>query len=163
MTAVISKDRTYRYWLERDLPWSFYVGEGVAPETMCAFVMLNPSTADAELDDPTIRRCRHFATALCASKLVVANLYAYRATQPKALRGAADPVGPDNDRYLLDALRAQHVIVAWGAHAEPERVEHFRALAGTTPLWCLGTTQAGAPRHPLYVPNATELQPWGEA
>lgn len=161
MTAVISEDQIYRYWLERDLPWSFYVAEDVAPEAVCAFIMLNPSTADAERDDPTIRRCKSFATALGASRLVVANLYAYRATQPRALSEVVDPVGPENDTYLRRALTARHVIVAWGTHAEPARIERFTTLAGATPLWCLGTTRSGAPRHPLYVPNTAELQPWG--
>lgn len=121
-------------------------------------------TADTTQDDPTIRRCKNFATALGASTLVVANLYAYRATNPKTLRGVDDPVGPDNDTYLKQALAARHVIVAWGAHAEPGRVSNFQALAGTnTPLWCLGTTKTGAPRHPLYVPSGTHLQPWSAA
>ncbi|WP_439030249.1 DUF1643 domain-containing protein [Gordonia terrae] len=161
MHAVISPDGKYRYWLERELPWSFYAGEGVAPETACAFIMLNPSTADATQDDPTIRRCKHFATALGASKLIVANLYAYRATNPAELRTVDDPVGPENTFYLQSALDARHVVVAWGTHASDEQVARLRALADNTPLWCLGTTKAGAPRHPLYVPNTKELEPWG--
>lgn len=158
MTAVLSADHRYRYWLTRDLAWDLFQ-PGNTPVN-CAFVMLNPSTADGERDDPTIRRCLHFAQALGASQLVVANLYGYRATDPRHLWQVDDPVGPENLDYLRHALDATHVVVAWGGHARSEEVERFLQIAEDTALWCLGTTRDGAPRHPLYVANAVELQRW---
>jgi len=128
------------------------------------FVMLNPSTADATEDDPTIRRCLGFAQAWGRTGLTVANLYALRSTDPKALWKHSDPVGPENDDVLA-GLAKQHreLVCAWGANAKPARVSRFRELiegnGGT--LLCLGTTKDGAPRHPLYLSKASQLQKWG--
>ena len=118
------------------------------------FVMLNPSTADAERDDPTIRRVRGLARGLGYGRVVVANLYALRATDPKALRTHPDPVGPEGDRHLAAlAGEVPDIVCAWGVHAAPERARAVAALLGAAGarLWHLGLTKAGAPRHPLYV------------
>ncbi len=100
----------YRYWLERD--------KGSNP---LVFVMLNPSTADAELDDPTIRRCRRFAADNGYTGIVVVNLYAYRATKPKDLFSADDPIGQENDNYISTAALINDVCCAWGANADKDR------------------------------------------
>jgi hypothetical protein len=150
--ALISDDGLYRYALGRRWETSLD-GPGAA-----VFVMLNPSTADAEQDDPTIRRCIGFAKALGCGGLHVVNLYAYRATKPADLWLAADPVGPDNDHILGETFRAavtdmRPVIAAWGANARPDRVADVKRLArscGLT-LRALGITKDGAPRHPLYL------------
>lgn len=110
-TVRISEDRIYRYRLER-----FWSGKHALP-----FVMLNPSIADADIDDPTIRRCMRFARREGAGGIIVANLYAYRATEPNALWHAPDPYGPDNDAELTSvaswAARAgMPVVCAWGVH-----------------------------------------------
>lgn len=151
--ADISSCGRYRYLLTRD--W----GAGAR----AAFVMLNPSTADAVSNDATIHRCMGFARAWGFGGLVVANLYAYRATDPKELEGVADPVGPLNDSKLRN-LAANHgqIVCAWGARAKPERVKTVaRILAGTgAELECLGLTTKGAPRHPLYLPRDTERGTW---
>jgi hypothetical protein len=127
------------------------------------FVMLNPSTADAQLDDPTIRRCRGFSKLWDCNGLAVANLYALRSTNPTALWTHPDPVGPDNDDYLRKFAReCGDVVCAWGANAKPDRVARVASIladAGAR-LWCLGTTKDGAPRHPLYVRADQPLIEW---
>jgi hypothetical protein len=117
--------------------------------------MLNPSTADATLDDPTIRRCRRFARDWGMGALVVVNLYALRSVDPRALETAEDPVGPENDDVTHDAIaRSRTVIVAWGAdrHAQARsaRILEILAEVGRRP-YCLGLTKENKPRHPLYV------------
>jgi hypothetical protein len=127
-------------------------------------VMLNPSTADAYLDDPTIRRCISFAKAHGYGAVEVVNLFAFRATNPADLRRAGYPVGPDNDEHItLAARRAGAVCVAWGANAAvDDRVQVVMPLlraAGHEPL-CLHITRSGYPGHPLYLASATRLRPY---
>lgn len=160
-SAMISPSGSYRYGLQRR--WQH------GDPAWFTFVMLNPSTADSTEDDPTIRRCVGFAKREGYTSLVVANLYAWRATDPRELLTAVDPVGPDNDTYLRKLLEAARddvptrpVVAAWGANAQPARVVAFRELADRigVPLWCLGTTKRGAPRHPLYVAGDAPLVRW---
>lgn len=159
-----SIDGPYRYWLERSW-WERDRPRGDID--MLTFVMLNPSTADDKVDDPTIRRCMAFARREGAHTLHVLNLYALRATNPAELLTHPDPVGIGNDACLADVARHHDrfkTVVAWGAHrmATTERtsilVDSARA-AGTT-LWCLGRTKDGHPRHPLYVKATQPLEPW---
>lgn len=144
----------YRYTLSR--MWD-------ATRPQVAFVMLNPSTADAHQDDPTIRRCVGFAKQWGFGRLAVVNLFAYRATRPADLLIADDPVGEDNDAHLLNACRASETIVcAWGNHgAHRGRDAAVCALLEDFPLMCLGLTQRGQPRHPLYVGYAQPLLRFG--
>jgi hypothetical protein len=156
MGANISECGTYRYTLTRE--GDMHVDKGTA-----LFLMLNPSTADATVDDPTIRRCRSFAQAWGCNGFTVANLYAFRATKPADLWKAFDPVGPENDMHLRALAREYtDVVCAWGANAKADRVEVVtRLLLGAgARLWCLGTTEAGHPRHPLYVRGNTPLVRW---
>lgn len=155
--AVISADHRYRYSLIRR--WSDDDGPVVT------FVMLNPSTADAEVDDNTVRRCIGYARAWGACALRVLNVYAYRSTDPRALWTTPDPVGPENDAALTRAAqRAQTrgwpLIAAWGVNARPDRVATVLALPGMTALQALGVTKDGAPRHPLYLPTSAVPSPW---
>lgn len=134
--------------------------------------MLNPSTADAAVDDPTIRRCTGFARAWGYGGLSVVNLYALRAKNPADLKlglrlETHDPVGPDNDTFLRDtfitaAQRGMPVIAAWGANATSHRVDQVAALAAKAGVkfLALGTTRHGAPRHPLYLRRDTEPARW---
>lgn len=155
-TARFSEDGVYRYELSRR--W--------AKGPMAAFVMLNPSTADAMKLDPTIRRCRRFAMEWGMGGLYVANLFALRSTDPRALKAVGDPVGPENDDAIHDAaVRSRVVVCAWGAHPMARKraedvLEVLRSLPGER-LRCLGTTKGGHPRHPLYVSSATQLVPYG--
>lgn len=155
-SATISGDEVYRYELTRS--WDFG-GRGVV------WVMLNPSTADADVDDPTIRRCMRFSQREGFNRLKVVNLYALRAANPTALRSHPDPVGPENLHYLKLALTAQWewplMIVAWGARgADLARGLSSLAAVLRRPLFCLGTTRDGQPRHPLYVSGDTRIVPW---
>jgi hypothetical protein len=134
---------------------------GENPAHLVRWIMLNPSTADSLVDDPTIRRCMGFAKAWGYDGLVVHNLYALRATDPKALRTHPDPVGPGNDGYMT-ALDIP-TVCAWGAHADsgrPGRAAEVLTLlrkSGVAPM-CLGRTKAGHPRHPLYLPASATLE-----
>ena len=150
--ATFSADRRYRYRLWREWDRS---------RAVVAFVMLNPSTADASRDDPTIRRCIGFARAWGFGGVEVANLFALRATDPRDLRGVPDPVGPRNARSLKAALaHASLVVVAWGADPFARHVRLPRALSSHRRLRCLGRTGAGAPRHPLYLRAGARLVPF---
>src|SRR4051812_16093160 len=142
-SALFSPDRTYRYLLTRT--WA----EG--PTIL--WLMLNPSTADAERDDPTIRRCIAFSRRFGFARLEVANLYALRTPPPSALRAHPSPVGPDTDAHLAAAAaRADTILAAWGHF--PFARPHAREVLALLPpdrLRCLGLTRSGAPRHPLYL------------
>jgi hypothetical protein len=142
MSAVISTCGKYRYSLERD--------KGVNP---LVFVMLNPSTADSDLDDPTIRRCRNFASDNGYNGIVVVNLYAFRATKPKDLFLAAEPVGKENELYISELTKERDVCCAWGVNAPADRVEIVKRVLAYSEAntLCLGVTKNGSPRHPLYV------------
>lgn len=154
-TAVFSDDRVYRYRLTRTLD--------TAPGPRCLFIMLNPSTADAFVLDPTVRRCINFARREGCSTLEVVNLFALRSTDPRALYEHDDPVGPDNLIQILEATeRADIVVAAWGHHAAKmaQTVSNPEAWLDEIPMVCLGKTKAGAPRHPLYVHSDTPLIPY---
>jgi len=138
--AVIDPSGRYRYRLDRR--W----GRG---KRIC-FVMLNPSTADGEKDDPTVRRCLQIARAWKFEWLVVANLYAFRTASPMELFLAEDPIGPENNRWIMDAAVGSFVVCAWGDRAKPERVLQVKGLLSGIHLHCLGVTKAGNPRHPLW-------------
>ena len=154
-TALIDPTGRYRYVLTRR--WAS--GGGIA-----CFVMLNPSTADAARDDPTIRRCIDFARRWGHASLHVVNLYAFRTEHPAALFRANEPVGPDNDRHLWRVTRrADTVICAWGVHGlrEDRGAEVAEALqARGIQAQVLGWTQGGAPRHPLFLRTTVRPKPW---
>lgn len=157
MSAIISACGRYRYQLTRP-PIDRHTTAGPA-----LFIMLNPSTADASVDDPTIRRCKSFAKTWDCAGIAVANLYALRATDPKELWLHTDPVGPDNDHYLrMLSFEYETVVCAWGANARPDRVKAIRDIFNGRHhrLMCLGATKQGAPRHPLYVLGSTKLIDW---
>ena len=133
------------------------------------FVMLNPSTADHEVDDPTIRRCVGFAKAWAYGGLVVTNLFPYRATSPKDLFKAIDRHGPDgtpciNREHIQDVARSAGLIVcAWGTHADPNiAAVTCRLLRESNPagLHSLKLTKHGLPSHPLYLPLGCAPTPW---
>ncbi|MEY3660704.1 MAG: hypothetical protein RLZZ169_1530 [Pseudomonadota bacterium] len=146
--AELSTCGTYRYALWRR--WS--------DSSSLLFVMLNPSTADESQDDPTIRRCISFAQQWGHGGITIANLFAFRSPHPSALRGATDPIGPENDQWLQKLAGQSAVVVgAWGNHGlYLKRGEAVAAMV--PPMQCLGMTKRSQPRHPLYVAADTGLQ-----
>lgn len=151
--ATFSDDRSYRYSL-----WRWW---GVGNGQKCCFVMLNPSTADENVLDPTVTRCVGFARDWGFSGIVVANIFALRSTNPKELYKSADPVGPRNDEAITGAaLQAARVVCAWGTHgAYRDRGEAVRRLLADFEPKCFGLTGGGHPKHPLYLRRDTELVP----
>ena len=143
MGAVFSDCRRYRYslsrWWHDSLPLLVVIG-------------LNPSTADETQDDPTIRRCIGYARSWGYGGLVMLNLFAYRATSPRDMKAAAEPVGPANDAVLEVQTAGRTVLCAWGAHGSHlDRARAVRQLLVGRDLFCLGTTKDRHPKHPLYL------------
>lgn len=134
----------YRYGLTR----RWYPKKATA-----LFIMLNPSTADAEIEDPTVRRCMGYARDWGCGGLEVVNIFALRSTDPAALYTAEDPIGPENNRFILEAAeRAQAIIAAWGTHGKLHgRGKEVLKLLEHFDVWSLGTTSQGHPKHPLYL------------
>jgi hypothetical protein len=163
-SAIISDCGLYRYRLSRDL------GQ-IGPTVM--FIMVNPSTADADRDDATIRKCIGFAKRYGGGELLVGNKFAFRATDVKALRRARDPVGPENDRHLREMmLEADIIFAAWGSlNKLPESLQarwrdvvrmtdELRPEAGRCELWTLGYCDDGHPRHPLMASYDSTAAQW---
>ena len=154
--ACFDASRVYRYRLWRD--WH----ERPRSSRRLLWILLNPSTADEAILDPTIRRCVRFSREWGYTGLEVVNLFALRATDPATLRFADDPVGPGNDEAIAAALGDCRAAVAgWGAHplaAPRAAVVRDMARAFRTPLFCLGVTKSGQPRHPLYLRAETRRQ-----
>lgn len=156
--AVITPDRRYRYNLWRT--W-----DGALP--LCGWVMLNPSTADETKLDPTLRRVLGFSRRWGYGGFVIRNLFAYRATDPRELVVADDPVGPENDAWLVSlTTEVDMVVVGWGTGRYPrigkrwERVAEI--LAPARPV-CLARAKDGMPVHPLYQRADVTPMRWMEA
>lgn len=149
--AIFSEDRQYRYSLSRkwndELPVVLFIG-------------LNPSTADETQDDPTIRRCIAFARDWGYGGIMMVNLFALRATDPAVLKLHCDPVGPENNSWIMRGyFQAERAIAVWGTKGSyRERDEDVRVLIGE--LYCLGLTKGGYPKHPLYLPKTTKIVPF---
>jgi hypothetical protein len=159
--AVFDSARTYRYLLTRI--WD-------PSRSPAVFVMLNPSTADAFVEDPTIRRLagqNGFARREGAGGVVVVNLFALRSTDPRALLRHPDPIGRYNDAFIRQSINGGGVVVAaWGAAGvtgdRGREVARYLEARGV-PVQCLGRTSTGQPRHPLYVPGDAALEAYGAA
>lgn len=148
----------YRYWLTRR--WSDPPARTLGTVVV---IGLNPSTADAKLNDMTITKCVGFARKWGYGDLAMYNLYALRSTKPSALKAADDPIGPENDAHLLKAFALPGLIVAaWGENVGPDpmRVATVLGLIGDRPIYCLGTTKHGQPRHPSRIGYDTALRPF---
>ncbi len=148
--AIFDHAGTYRYSLWRS--WSHLPRVG--------FVMLNPSQADATLNDPTIRRCIGFAQSWGYGGLEVVKLFAYRTKSPADLQRIRDPIGTDNDRYLLTLReRVDTIVFAWGNWGTLKGRDRtvMKQLNSQQNVFCLGITKTGQPRHPLYLKRDTRL------
>jgi hypothetical protein len=142
-SAVFSDCEQYRYVLRRT--WN-------ATHKSVLFIGLNPSTADAKLNDPTIRRCIGFARDWGYGSMLMANLFAYRATEPCVLPDVDDPIGPRNNWWLSVLQRQVDLVVAaWGIHGTLLSRDVY-VLSRLSEVHCLGLTKAGHPKHPLYLP-----------
>jgi hypothetical protein len=164
-------EHQYRYRLTRE--WPARLAEKRAGRVL--FVGLNPSTADGKSDDPTLRRMIRFAQDWGHSGLMVCNLFAHRATDPRELREVRDPVGPENEQSLREgADAAQRIVACWGsdwmARMWPGFSNHEYADWARRVYWllseyrtveCLGRTRSGHPRHPVRLAAATPLEPLG--
>lgn len=146
--AVFSEDMRYRYQLSR-------IWDETLPTLL--FVMLNPSTADASIDDPTIRRVISFTKSWNYGGVYVSNLYAYRSTDPRCLKDASDPVGMDNKAHIAHMLTlVDKVVYAWGNN-EKEPI-WLRDLVETP--YCIALSKTGIPKHPLYLKGDLQLMPY---
>ena len=154
-SAVLSADGQYRYQLDRR--WE------IQGPTL-TFIMLNPSTANAYEDDPTIRRCVSFAKREHFGGIRVFNLYAYRTPSPAELWLSDNPVGMHNDYYLHRQCTA-HVLCAWGANADVRRAAYVRRVIRRPwrHIKCLGVNGDGSPKHPLYIRADAPFVPYPSA
>ena len=152
--AGFSRCGRYRYWLRRH--W-----DNELPQ--CAFIGLNPSTADAQVDDPTLRRCIGFARQWGYGSLLLVNLFSLRATNPRELSSASDPVGSLTNTWLWRArCESIMVVVAWGnGGLLLDRANEVSNIIGSAK--CLGFTALGMPRHPLYCTKRSYLVPFQPA
>lgn len=145
--ATLDETGSYRYSLWRE--WDVNTAK-------VGFVMLNPSRADAFVDDPTIRRCIGFAHSWGFGGLEVVNLFAYRTAYPNELSRAVDPVGIDNNFYL-ESLgdRVEQIVLAWGNAGSLWNRDQtvLTLLSKQAAIYCLGLTKVGQPKHPLYIRN----------
>ena len=150
--AIFSPCRQYRYVLWRK--WD----ESLAP---LAFVMLNPSKADAEIDDKTIKMCRLFAEREHAGGIIAVNLFSFVSTDWRGLLNTSDPVGPENTKWIdLVCRKASKIVVAWGTkpmfHEKIVAMSQFLSTLGA-PVYCLGRTKDGSPKHPSRLAATTPL------
>ncbi|MEM5477302.1 DUF1643 domain-containing protein [Pacificibacter sp. AS14] len=156
-TAIYSDCEQYRYALTR-------VWNADAPKVL--FVMLNPSTATEVQNDPTVERCERRARTLGFGSFCVTNIFAWRDTDPRKMRAATDPIGPENDATILEfAAWADTIVCAWGTHGEHlKRGENVEQLLRKTqqPLYNLGLSKAGHPKHPLYISYREQPHIWAE-
>ena len=148
--ASLSKDRRYRYVLWR--VWS--EGDGYV-----CFIGLNPSTADENQNDPTIRRCIGFAKEWGFGGMYMLNLFAFRATRVCDLKKADDSIGPENNQFLsmyIDSAGSN--IACWGTNGlYKKRGQYIMDRYGDN-LQCFGLTKNGQPKHPLYLPKASTTE-----
>lgn len=148
--AEFSPCGSYRYVLSRT--WN-------DTKERLVFIGLNPSTADAQKEDPTIRKCLHFAHQEGFGGFDILNIYAYRTPYPQELFKAADPIGPENAVFLNTYMkRAQKVALMWGQAAhQHQMVQHFlQSYPG--PWYCFGENKDGSPRHVLYIPAVERMR-----
>ncbi len=147
MSAVLSEDRVYRYTLTR-------ISHGVFYDTDRTLVVagVNPSTADEEIDDPTITCLMEVAGREDCNRLIMLNLFAFRATDPKVMKQALDPIGPDNDQWIMDTIKGATLFVAaWGNNGKHlGRDRQVLAMLKSYEVKCFGQNANGSPKHPLY-------------
>ena len=165
--TIFSADRIYRYQLWRD--WTedaleLEERDGNNSAKAVLFIGLNPSTADETKDDPTIRRCIGFAKSWGYGSLCMANLFAFRATLPKDMMAAKDPIGPQNDHFLKHLAKdASLIVCAWGrggSFAGRGIAVCAMLRESGVPIHHLGLNSDWSPKHPLYLASSTQPEPY---
>jgi hypothetical protein len=145
-----NEPRLYRYYLYR--AWD-------NSKSLYAFIGMNPSKADEQFDDPTVRRCINFARREGAGRFIMLNVYAYRSTDPKGIEKVAKPNGGENDFWLKAKVKEADVVVAaWGRNVTERGKEVLNMIKGLKTVHCLGINLDGSPKHPLYLKGDTALQ-----
>ena len=154
--AEFSPCRTYRYTLWREI-------EGWQYKGYVLYIMCNPSTVDENVEDPTVAKCLHWALKWGYGGICVANIFAFRSTDPKCMKAAADPIGPENDAWLQKLSdEAKFIIVAWGKVGDFKgRPAQVMEYLPREKLHCLKVTKDGQPQHPLYIKNDITPMPYG--
>lgn len=153
--AVFSKDKVYRYYLSRKT--------GLPGTKKLAWLMLNPSTADAFKMDPTVTRCFNRTTWHQANEMIILNLFAMRSPYPKDLYHIDDPIGPLNDEFITQTLAENDIelVCAWGREKlAGDRATELVKRIPSIPTYCLGTNKDGSPVHPLHIPYEHHLVPF---
>jgi hypothetical protein len=155
--CILSPDRVYRYVLR--CQWNGGTSEA---SRRIAWIGLNPSTADETTLDQTLAAVCRYSRNWGFSDVVMLNLFAFRATDPRDLKRASDPIGPDNDKHLLTEVRnVERVIACWGDQGRfLGRDRHVSDLLGV-PFGCLLQNRSGAPHHPLYLKSRIKPKPFG--
>ena len=153
--ALYSSCERYRYMLTRT--WDTLGRKAL-------FIMLNPSTATELQNDPTVERCERRARALGFGAFRVTNIFAWRDTDPRKMRAAVDPIGPENDRTVIQScVWADQIIAAWGTHgSHKNRGAEIAVLLHDSglPIFHLGLTKGGHPKHPLYIAYSQQPEIW---
>lgn len=140
----------YRYYLTRI--WD-------PSKPLFVFIGMNPSKANEQFDDPTVRRCINFARREGAGRFVMLNVYGYRSTDASIIRKVSDPNGPDNDFWIKSYVKeADTVVAAWGRNVTERGEEVLKLVKGLKTIYCLGLNNDGSPKHPLYLKLNTPLQ-----
>lgn len=168
MSAIISDCGKYRHRLERRLPEVPLHSSALFAGKTIAFFGINPSTADASLDDATVRKWRGFCLRWGASRFIVGNVFAYRATDVKALASVEDPFGAGFASYITDIIAEADILVpCWGNTGKaPKKWRHAFDVAldamvqSGKPMRHFGLTNSGDPKHPLMLGYDTKLQEW---
>ncbi|MNJ40255.1 hypothetical protein D3C77_351460 [compost metagenome] len=163
MTAVISPCGLYRYRLERECSHPF---EG---SKVFAYFGINPSTADATLDDATVRKWKGFTVRNGGHRFIVGNVFSYRATDVRELARVDAPWGPEHMQHLTEIITSADVLVpCWGASGKVPPSLHYAIkntlnllLTSGKPVLHFGLTASGDPKHPLMLGYDTQLIPWG--
>jgi len=158
--ACYSECMNYRYVLTRPLQDLLSITN--RPTRAVNFIMLNPSTATEQQNDPTIRRCMGYASDWDYDELLITNIFAYRSTDPFQLRLQSDPIGRENNHYLREIAKlSDRIICAWGTHGElNNRGAEVLRLLSDFDLYCLKQTSGDHPSHPLYLKRSLQPVLW---
>ncbi len=154
-SALLSTDGVYRYWLKREWDDSL---------NMLVWCCLNPSIADHEIDDPSVKKMIGFTKLFGYGGFMLVNALAFRSTDPKGVPSGLRGVGPDNDEWISQIAHDRTVICAWGADKNLSKsgraweVKRLLQLVSRGEIYCLGKTANGSPKHPLYLPYGTKME-----